>query len=610
MKSGTEVGPYVLGERLGGGGMGDVYRAYDARLERWVALKHIHPDALSQPGARRRFRREARAAAALQHPSIVQVHDLIESDAGDWIVMELIEGQTLGERLRRGPLDLAEGLRVAAAVAEGLVAAHARGILHRDLKAENIMVSASGVVKILDFGIAKRLVTSASEPDGDELTAELSGQLLGTLRAMSPEQSRGLPLDERSDLFSLGVLLYEIFQGESPFRAAGPLATLERVRSYQQIPLADLGSTPAAVSFLVERLLEKNPARRPASARDVAEALVEQWVRHRRAPGSGSDSDPTDLSAPTEGFASASASGPAPTSVPGIDAAGGGRRRLAYLAGLTTAALVIAVWILGRASAPIPALYVAVLEPGLGEKNEDVAQRLAPTVHTAQIDGLLTLDAVAPLTTEGLDPLPATVRQIGRALGAEEVVASQLDCRREICQLEMRRLRVADGSVLWIDTLDVAPAEIPLLRKAIVGRLRAAYKERARGGPSIADPAHPYGRLVELRRAHREGALSADAALDAVAELRREAPDFLELHHLEAQVAYRRYFYGHEADDLERAFAALERARQQEPGDVQTLQQLIKLALDSGRLELARETLHALQQMAPGDLRHERWRGL
>jgi serine/threonine-protein kinase len=202
---------------------------------------------------------------------VVQIYDLVESSQGDWLVMELVEGQTLRQLLSAGPLALRSALRWGVEIAGGLAAAHAQGILHRDLKAGNVMITLAGHAKVLDFGIARPLF-----PEGQEATLSQSGMLLGTSYAMSPEQALGLPLDPRSDLFSLGSLLYEMLTGEAPFRAPSATATLARVCSYRPLPAQALRpEVPAAVSALVERLLEKEPNARPRDAGEVA-ALLEE----------------------------------------------------------------------------------------------------------------------------------------------------------------------------------------------------------------------------------------------------------------------------------------------------------------------------------------------
>jgi eukaryotic-like serine/threonine-protein kinase len=266
------VGPYRLDEPLGHGGMGAVWRAWDERLKRQVAAKRVHADAAFSQ-TRARLRREAQAVARLNHPSIVHIYDIVEGDESDWIIMELVSGQTLRQRLQEsGPLEPATAARLGCEIAEGLAAAHESGILHRDLKATNVMVTAAGRAKILDFGLAKEMEREGAEPDP---TLSAPGMVLGTPYAMSPEQAQGLPLDARSDLFSLGALLYEVLTGSPPFRGDSATACLTRVLGHQPPPLRrSIPGIPTELSDLIDRLLEKEPADRPQSAREVAGALA------------------------------------------------------------------------------------------------------------------------------------------------------------------------------------------------------------------------------------------------------------------------------------------------------------------------------------------------
>jgi serine/threonine-protein kinase len=284
-----EIGPYRLEKRLGKGGMGEVYRAYDQRLERRVALKQIRPRKASDPRARQRFLREARAAARLSHPSIVQVHDIIEVHGSDWLVMELVDGHSLRRVLADGPLPVMDAVGLTIEIASGLAEAHAEGIVHRDLKADNILLTSDGRAKILDFGIAKRIDFESEA----SLTAE--GQLLGTPQAMSPEQAMGRSVDHRSDLFSLGSLVYEMVTGVSPFAASGAVKTLQRICTYRQTPAHKLApDVPRPLSDLIDNLLEKDPVHRPQSAEEVVTAAK----RFARAYGSGSSA--TEISLPDD----------------------------------------------------------------------------------------------------------------------------------------------------------------------------------------------------------------------------------------------------------------------------------------------------------------------
>lgn len=262
-----QIGPYRLEARLGAGGMGEVWRAWDKRLKRRVALKRVQGD--HDAMARERFRREAEAGARLSHAAIVQVYDILEDRSGDWLVMELVEGGTLRHRLAQGPLSLREILLWGREVAEGLAEAHRHGILHRDLKAGNVMLTASGHAKISDFGLAKRI-------QGSDLEASLSssGVVLGTVYAMSPEQVLGLPLDARSDLFSLGILLFEMVSGQKPFVGEIAYEVMHRICHEPPAVLLSAAQWPAPLLDLIRRLLAKDPADRPADADAVAAELM------------------------------------------------------------------------------------------------------------------------------------------------------------------------------------------------------------------------------------------------------------------------------------------------------------------------------------------------
>jgi len=264
-----KIGSYRIETRLDAGGMGVVYRAFDEALQRPLAIKRLLADP-NRPTASRRFRREAQAAARLNHPAIVHIYDIVETPEGDWIVMELVEGMPLGRLIRDGSLDLPHAVRLAKEIAEGLGEAHAHGIIHRDLKSSNVMVTATGHAKILDFGLAKFV---HAETDQSDLSK--AGTVLGTCHAMSPEQAQGLPLDHRSDLFSFGSLFYEMLTATSPFRAGTAAETLGRVCSFQQTPACRLRpEVPRAFSDLIDQLLCKDPDQRPGSAAEVVERLT------------------------------------------------------------------------------------------------------------------------------------------------------------------------------------------------------------------------------------------------------------------------------------------------------------------------------------------------
>ena len=256
---------YRIIERIGGGGMGVVYRARDERLERDVAMKFLPPHLSADQGAKTRFLVEARAAAALEHPNICTVHEIGDTPDGQvYIVMACYDGDTVDRRIARGPLPVAEAVRIAVEVARGLAKAHERGIVHRDIKPANVMVTTDGMVKILDFGIAKLSGVSVTQTVG----------AIGTLAYMSPEQAFGESLDHRTDLWSLGILLYEMLAGVRPFRGAGEQALLVATLSADPEPLrAHRPDVPAEIEAVICKALEKDPAARHASAMELVQAL-------------------------------------------------------------------------------------------------------------------------------------------------------------------------------------------------------------------------------------------------------------------------------------------------------------------------------------------------
>jgi len=263
-----KIGAYRVLRRIAIGGMGEVLLGHDDGLDRPVAIKRIRAEVADDSVRRRRFQREARLAAKLDHSAIVRVYDLDRQGAIESIVMEYVEGKTLRFLLKKGAFPVRYALCLAIEIADGLAHAHERGVLHRDLKSENVLITEDAHAKILDFGIAKWLLAE------DEALTQ-SSALLGTCRAMSPEQVLGLELDHRSDLFSFGTLLYELLSGFSPFETVNDLVTLKRLSGDPHKPLFELDAEiPAELSRLVDHLLEKKPEDRPQDAFEVRDQLT------------------------------------------------------------------------------------------------------------------------------------------------------------------------------------------------------------------------------------------------------------------------------------------------------------------------------------------------
>ncbi len=270
LSKGTKLGPFEILAPLGAGGMGEVYRARDSRLGREVAIKVLSAAYCGDPERIRRFELEARLVGMLNHPNILVLYDVGTHEQRLYLVTELLEGNTLWVRLREGALSKRKALQYAQKIASGLAAAHDKGITHRDLKPKNIFITRDGLIKILDFGLAKLAATEAGDLEGPTMTAETQpGAVLGTTGYMSPEQVKGQPVDPRSDIFSFGAVLYEMISGRRAFDARTKAEVMTLIMREDPLPLGE----PEPVEQLVNRCLEKDPNDRFQSARDLDFAI-------------------------------------------------------------------------------------------------------------------------------------------------------------------------------------------------------------------------------------------------------------------------------------------------------------------------------------------------
>lgn len=580
------LGPYRIEHRAGRGGMGEVYRAWDERLERPVAVKRLWPEA--DPGHRQRLLAEARALAAVDHPAVVRIHDVVSREGTDWLVMEWLEGETLARRLRQGPLAVSEAVALGERIAQGLAAIHRRGIVHRDLKAGNVLVTPAGEVKILDLGLAARLPRG-----GRAVPAE--GRAVGTPGSLSPEQALGRPVDTRSDLFALGVLLYQALTGRSPFAAASDDESLRRLLTEPPAPVAELRpEVPAGLSEVVDRLLEKDPARRPDDAAVVATELG-SFARDLDEPPEGAPTMVTPLPAISSG---APAGG-------GFTARHRHRVLLAAGAALALAALALALflrragpWQEGPSYVAVPAPVVAGEAPGAD------LDLLASGLRLAALGTLAGLPGVVPLSPEQVDPVPGPPARLARAVAADEILGLRLDCRPAVCRVALSRLNGADGGLLAAVSFEVPADSALLAARAVEARLAQVYGAGVYGARSseLAVSGPDYERYLRLAR--QVPTLSLEEVrrqvLPALADLRASSPRFLDAYLLEMELLRKSHFRSRDPHELERALALAQTAQALFPERGEPLVKQAELWIAAGRLVEAERTLATLERIEPG----------
>src|SRR2546425_6510593 len=276
LKPGTKLGRYEIRSKIGAGGMGEVYLAQDTKLDRKVALKILPADLAANHDRMRRFLQEAKAASALNHPNIITIYEIDETESGHFIATEFIDGETLRERALKAPLRLAEALEIAAQIAGAVSAAHAAGIVHRDVKPENVMIRTDGIVKVLDFGLAKLTAPLSIDSIDNEAPTRPNvntdpGVVMGTAVYMSPEQARGLTIDARTDIFSLGIVLYEMIAGRLPFDGSNRNEIMASILGDKEPqPLTRYSSeAPTELGRIVLKALRKNKDERYQTIKDM-----------------------------------------------------------------------------------------------------------------------------------------------------------------------------------------------------------------------------------------------------------------------------------------------------------------------------------------------------
>ena len=454
LSAGTRLGPYEIVAPIGAGGMGEVYRARDRKLDRDVAIKVLPQSLAADPKSRARFEREAKAVAALSHPNILAIHDFGTHEGVFYAVMELLEGETLRARLDAGPIPVKQALEYALQIAKGLSAAHDKGIVHRDLKPENLFVGKDGHLKILDFGLAKRDVPVAS---GDETSAPTvsretePGTVMGTVGYMSPEQVRGRPATHCSDIFSFGAVLYEMLTGSRAFRGETTIETMNAI--LKELPPGVSGvaqGVSPALDRVVRHCLEKSPEQRFQSARDIVFALDEAST------------------GPGEAAAARAAQLPRSRVF----------RALPWVA--AAAALVAAIlWLRPRAGidslAVLPFVNVG-RDPNAEYLSDGITENLINSV--SQIPGIKVVSRGSAFYYKGKD---VSARTVGKELGVRAVLTGRIVQRGDALSIRAELVDARDDTHLWGEEYNRKLSDLLNVQEEIARDISGKLRQRLTG---------------------------------------------------------------------------------------------------------------------------------
>ena len=498
---GTRFGRYEIRSQLGVGGMGEVYLAADTKLGRTVALKFLPADVASDQKRMQRFTREAYAASSLNHPNIITIHEIEQEGPVTFIATEFIEGVTLRERLAGGPLGIEEALDVAIQAASALAAAHAKEIVHRDIKPENIMLREDGYVKVLDFGLAKLAEKRATTPEAVTQVHTDLGAVIGTARYMSPEQARGLEVDGRTDIFSLGIVLYEMLAGRSPFDGATNHEVVASILKEEPRPLAEYaGHAPPRLQEVLDRALRKEREERYQTARELLDDLrslkqdLEFELQLARARGGQTSTDQFAVPTAREPMTRATMSGM-------LHSAEHKRRSHVLLVGVAALAVAVALFSYWYFSRPTSAIDSVAVLPFVNAGGDADTEYLSDGLTESLINSLSELPNLKVIARssvfryKGKEVDPQTV---GRELGVHAVLTGRVVRMNDDLFIETELVDVDTQARLWGERYSRKVSDIIALQDDISReiseklRLKLSGQERKQLAKRYTDNSEAY----------------------------------------------------------------------------------------------------------------------